>query len=155
GVGLARGYVRRPGLTGEKFIPNPFSRKAGQRLYRTGDVARYLSDGNIEFVGRADDQVKLRGYRIELGEIQATLCQHPSVKQSVVVVREDERGDKRLIGYVVGEEGATESLLKRHVRERLPEYMVPEAILLLEEIPLTATGKIDRKRLPIVKNGSR
>ena len=109
---------------------------------------RYLPDGKIEFVGRADDQVKVRGYRIELGEIEAVLNEHRSVRQSVVVAREDERGGKRLVGYVVGEEGVTAAELKS-IRERLPEYMVPEAIVILEEMPITANGKIDRKRLPV------
>ena len=151
GEGVARGYWGRPELTAERFIPNLFSREGGERLYRTGDVGRYLPDGKIEFVGRADEQVKVRGYRIELGEIEAVLNEHRSVRQSVVVAREDERGGKRLVGYVVGEEGVTAAELKRHVRERLPEYMVPEAIVVLEEMPLTANGKIDRKRLPAVE----
>jgi amino acid adenylation domain-containing protein len=155
GAGLGRGYVRAPELTGEKFIPNRFGKYVGERVYRTGDVGRYLSNGNIEFVGRRDDQVKVRGYRIELGEIQAVLEEHRSVRQSVVVVSEDERGGKRLLGYVVVEEGTTAAELKRHVRERLPEYMAPDAILLLEEMPLTANGKIDRKRLPSLKDAGR
>jgi len=148
GAGLARGYVRSPELTGEKFIPNRFGVKGGARLYRTGDVGRYFSDGNFEFAGRADDQVKVRGYRIELGEIEAVLNEHRGVRRSVVAAREDERGDKRLLGYVTADEGATPTELKKYVRERLPEYMVPEAILILEEMPLTANGKIDRKKLP-------
>ena len=152
GIGLARGYIRRPELTGEKFIPHRFSREAGERMYRTGDLGRYLSDGNIEFIGRADEQVKIRGYRIELGEIEAVLNEYPLVRRSVVVAREDEAGGKRLIGYVVGEVSATAAELNRHVRERLPEYMVPRAILILEEMPVTASGKIDRKRLPSVKD---
>jgi amino acid adenylation domain-containing protein len=151
GDGVARGYVRRQELTAERFVPNRYGKRVGERLYRTGDVGRYLSDGNIEYLGRADDQVKVRGYRIELGEIQAALEEHGSVKQSVVVAREDERGRKRLLGYVVGEEGTTAAELKIHLRERLPEYMVPEAILMLEEMPLTMNGKIDRRRLPIVE----
>src|SRR5262249_11333843 len=133
GGGVARGYWGRPELTAERFIPNLLGTEGGDRLYRTGDVARYLSDGKIEFIGRADDQVKVRGYRIELGEIKAVLDEHRSVKQSVVVVSEDERGGKRLLGYVVGEEETTAAELKRYVRERLPEYMVPESILVLEE----------------------
>jgi amino acid adenylation domain-containing protein len=157
GEGVARGYLGRPEFTAERFIPNPLSLEGGARFYRTGDVARYLSDGMIEFIGRADDQVKVRGYRIELGEIQAALNEHRSVRQSVVVVSEDHRGDKRLIGYVVSAEGeiVTAAELKKHVRERLPEYMAPEAILLLEELPLTANGKIDRKRLPLMGEGGR
>jgi amino acid adenylation domain-containing protein len=153
GVGLARGYLGSPELTGEKFIPNRFGEN-GERLYRTGDVGRYLSDGNIEYVGRTDNQVKLRGYRIELGEIEAALNEHRSVKQSVVVASKDERGRKRLQGYVVAE-GVTSTELKKHIRERLPEYMVPETIGVLEEMPVTANGKIDRKRLPVLKGVGR
>jgi amino acid adenylation domain-containing protein len=147
GKGVARGYIGSPELTGEKFIPNGFGVKGGERWYRTGDLGKYREDGNIEFLGRADDQVKIRGYRIELGEIEAVLNEHRSVKQSVVIAREGETGDRRLIGYVVGETEATSAELKRYVRERLPEYMVPESIVLLDTIPLTANGKIDRKRL--------
>src|SRR5262249_32266326 len=151
GEGLARGYVGRPEQTAERFVPNPVSgSEGGERLYRTGDVGRYLANGEIEFIGRADDQVKVRGYRIELGEIEAVLNEHSAVRQSVVVASEDERGGKRIVGYVVGEEEATAAELKRHLRERLPEYMVPEAILQLPEMPLTASKKIDRKRLPPV-----
>jgi acyl carrier protein len=155
GAGLARGYWGRPTLTAERFIPNIFSREGGERLYRTGDLCRYFPDGNIEFVGRTDEQVKVRGYRIELGEIEAVLKEHRGVKQSVVVASDDEKGAKRLLGYVVGEEGTTPAELKRHVREILPEYMVPEAILILEEMPVTVSGKIDRKRLPLVKDSGR
>src|SRR5262249_12545267 len=121
----------------------------GARLYRTGDVGRYLEDGKIEFLGRVDEQVKVRGYRIELGEIEAKLNEHRSVIQSVVVASEDERGSKRLVSYVVGEDLATAAELKRHLRERLPEYMVPESILILDEMPIAANGKIDKKRLPM------
>jgi amino acid adenylation domain-containing protein len=155
GRGVARGYWGRPGLTAERFIPNLFGSAGGDRLYRTGDVCRYLTNGKIEFIGRADDQVKVRGYRVELGEIRAVLDEHQWVKQSVVVAHEDERGVKRLIGYVVGEKEATAAELKRYVRERLPEYMVPEAILILDELPITANGKIDRKRLPSAKDADR
>src|SRR6266508_1164454 len=155
GAGVARGYVSRAELTGEKFVPNRFGRNGGERVYRTGDLGRYLPDGKIEFIGRGDHQVKVRGYRIELGEIEAVLNEHRSVKQSVVVAREDENGGKRLLGYVVGEGGVTAAELKSYVRERLPEYMVPEAIMILEEMPLTANGKVDRKRLPEVKDGGR
>jgi amino acid adenylation domain-containing protein len=114
GAGVTRGYLGRPEINAEKFVPHPFSEEAGARLYRTGDMARYLMDGNIEFAGRIDEQVKIRGYRIELGEIQAVLNAHRSVRQSVVMASEGARGDKRLLGYVVGEEGATSSELKRH-----------------------------------------
>ena len=154
GGGVARGYWGRPEQTAERFIPNLLGAKSGERLYRTGDVCRYLPDGKVEFVGRVDDQVKIRGYRIELGEIEAVLGEHRTVKQSVVVASEDERGDRRLIGYVVGEE-ADAAELKKYVRERLPEYMVPEAIVALEEIPITANGKVDRKRLPGVEGAGR
>jgi len=150
GGGVARGYLGRPDLTAERFIPDLFSPEGGERLYRTGDVARYLTDGNVEFIGRADAQVKIRGYRIELGEIESVLNEHRSVTQSLVIASEDQRGGKRLLGYVVAGEGVTATELKRHVRERLPEYMVPEAILALERMPMTANGKIDLKRLPLV-----
>jgi thioesterase domain-containing protein/acyl carrier protein len=117
-------------------------------MYRTGDVGRYRSDGNIEFIGRMDEQVKVRGYRIELGEIQAALDEHRAVRQSVLMASEGEGSGKRLVGYVVGEEGVTGAELRKYLRERLPEYMVPEVILVLEEMPVTANGKIDRKKLP-------
>ncbi|MBO0782795.1 MAG: amino acid adenylation domain-containing protein, partial [Ktedonobacteraceae bacterium] len=148
GAGVTRGYVGRPEQTAERFIPNGFD--GGGRLYRTGDIARYLADGRIDYLGRADEQVKLRGYRIELGEIEAVLKEHGSVRQSVVVMREEEEGDRGLLGYVVGEGGVTGAELKKYLRERLPEYMVPEAILVLEEMPVTANGKIDRKKLSMV-----
>src|SRR5262249_47958323 len=151
GGGVTRGYWGRPELTAARFVPNPLGPEEGDRLYRTGDICRYLPDGKVDFLGRADNQIKLRGYRIELGEIEAVLDQHRLVKQSVVVASEDERGEKRLIGYVVGEEGLRSGELKRYVRERLPEYMVPEAILALEEIPITSNGKVDRKKLPALE----
>ena len=154
GTGVARGYLNRAELTAERFIPDAYGEDPGARMYRTGDLGKCDAEGKIEYLGRGDEQVKIRGYRIELGEIEAALNEHRSVKQSVVVVREDERGDKRLIGYVVGE-GANAAELKRHVRERLPEYMAPELIMVLEEIPTTANGKIDRKRLPTVEGAGR
>jgi amino acid adenylation domain-containing protein len=154
GAGLARGYLGKPELTAETFIPHFFSCESNGRLYRTGDIGRYLPDGNIDFVGRVDHQVKLRGYRIELGEIEAVLNEHPSVRQSVVIAREDERGSARLYGYVVGEGETMVAELKTQVRERLPRYMVPESIQVLEEMPLTVNGKIDRKRLPILEGGA-
>jgi amino acid adenylation domain-containing protein len=149
GVGLARGYCGRPDFTAERYIPHLFSQEEGARLYRTGDECRYLPNGALEFIGRRDEQVKVRGYRIELGEIEAVLNEHASVRQSVVVASEDERGGKRLLGFVVGESVATSAELKNYVRERLPEYMIPETILRLATMPLTANGKIDRKRLPM------
>jgi amino acid adenylation domain-containing protein len=152
GAGLARGYLGNPGLTAERFIPNQFSGKCGEKLYRTGDVGRHQTGGNIEFVGRTDGQVKLRGYRIELGEIEAALKEHGSVRESAVITREDEKGDRRLVGYVVGERGVAAAELKRHLRERLPDYMIPEAVLVLESMPVTTSGKIDRKRLPALSD---
>jgi amino acid adenylation domain-containing protein len=147
GDGLARSYLRRPELTAERFIPHPFAQD-GARLYRTGDLARNLPDGNIEFLGRIDQQVKLRGFRIELGEIESALSSHPELRESVVVLSEDEI-DKRLIGYVVAKENAavTATELRGYLKERLPEYMVPAAFVFLEKLPLTANGKVDRRAL--------
>jgi len=155
GEGVARSYLARPDLTAERFVPNQYSREGGERLYRTGDLVRYLTNGEIEFIGRVDDQVKVRGYRIELGEIQAMLGEHRSVRQSVVIASEDERGGKRLLGYVVAEDGVTAAALKRYLKERLPDYMVPGTIMILETMPLTSNGKIDRKRLPSVNDAGR
>jgi amino acid adenylation domain-containing protein len=151
GEGLARGYWHRPEQTAERFIPHPFSREGGARLYRTGDVVRHLPDGNIEFIGRRDAQVKLRGFRIELGEIESVLGAHPSVREVVVIAREDVVGDRRLVAYVVGDEAQQAvdgSVLRAYLKERLPDYMVPSAFVTLEEIPLTPNGKVDRKALP-------
>jgi thioesterase domain-containing protein/acyl carrier protein len=150
GVALARGYLNRQELTAGKFIPDPFSGEAGARLYKTGDLARYLPDGNIEFLGRADHQVKIRGYRIELGEIEAVMAQHAKVREVAVTVREDVPGDKRLVTYVVTEDRAAleVSELQSYLRERMPAYMVPSAIVLMEELPLTPSGKVNRKGLP-------
>ncbi|MEI2582759.1 non-ribosomal peptide synthetase [Scytonema sp. PRP1] len=150
GLGLARGYLNRPELTDEKFIPDPFRAKEGARVYKTGDLARFLKDGSIEFIGRSDYQVKIRGFRIELGEIEAVLSQHPSVLQTVVVAREDASGEKRLVAYVVSNEGPALSVsdLRQFLREKLPEYMVPFAFVLLEALPLTPSGKVNRSVLP-------
>ncbi|HWS86561.1 MAG TPA: amino acid adenylation domain-containing protein [Pyrinomonadaceae bacterium] len=149
GAGLARGYLSRAELTAEKFIPHPFSTEAGARLYRTGDLVRYLSDGRIEFLGRIDQQVKVRGYRIELGEIEAALLRHEAVREAVVIARAEE-GGARLVGYVVAEDGRTASAaeLRGFLSERLPDYMVPSALVQLPELPLTPNGKVDRKALP-------
>ena len=150
GEGLARGYLNRPELTAEKFIPDPFSSEQGARLYKTGDLSRYLPSGEIEFIGRIDHQVKIRGYRIELGEIEVILSGHETVNESVVIAREDLPGDKRLVGYVVGEPGQTVSIseLRTYLQEKLPDYMVPAAFVRLEKLPLTRNGKVDRKALP-------
>ncbi|HEY0737521.1 MAG TPA: amino acid adenylation domain-containing protein [Herpetosiphonaceae bacterium] len=184
GDGLARGYLDRPALTAEKFVPYPLSATPGARLYATGDLARYLPDGNLEFLGRIDTQVKLRGYRIELGEIQAVLSQHPAVHETIVVARADRVGEKRLVAYVVGEnlesrtqnqtenreqrtkeqstttplllpqrekgvgdEGLATSL-RAFLRQRLPEYMIPGAFVMLDAFPLNASGKFDLRALP-------
>ncbi len=153
GHGLARGYLNRPELTAQQFIPNPFSQQPGTRLYKTGDLARYLPDGNIEFIGRTDHQVKVRGFRIELGEIEVTLGQYDGVAEAVVVARQDETGagsSQHLIAYVVPDQESVISPgeLRRFVREKLPDYMVPSAFVSLEKLPLTPNGKIDRAALP-------
>jgi len=150
GEGLARGYLNGADITAERFIPHLYSTKAGARLYRTGDLVRYLSDGNIEFVGRADTQVKVRGFRIELGEIESALGRHAGVLEAIVLVREDERGDKRLVAYLVceGENAPPVTELREHLRERLPEYMIPFAFVMLDAMPLTPNGKADRRALP-------
>src|SRR4028119_2501746 len=150
GAGLARGYLNQPELTAYRFILNPFTNEPGDRLYKTGDLARYLSDGNIEFLGRLDDQIKIRGFRIELGEIEAVLGQHPAVQEAVVVVREDVPGNKRLVAYVVVNQLAAPTIphLQQFLKQKLPEYMVPSAFVLLSALPLTPNGKIDRRALP-------
>jgi amino acid adenylation domain-containing protein len=170
GDGLARGYLNRPELTAQKFIPHPFSATPDERLYRTGDLVRYTSDGDIEYLGRIDHQVKLRGFRVELGEIESVLAQHPAVREAVALIAEaascrpaadHEAGpnvggwtagsrlrDKRLVAYVICGEDVADSELRGHVRERLPEYMVPAAFVRLDAFPLTANGKLDRRALP-------
>ncbi|MFM7883252.1 MAG: amino acid adenylation domain-containing protein, partial [Microcystis panniformis] len=150
GKGLARCYLNQPELTAEKFISNPFSNEPNAKLYKTGDLARYLPDGNIDFLGRGDNQVKLRGFRIELGEIEATLGTYPPVKQAVVKVWEDSYRNKRLVAYLVAENDPinTEDL-RRFLGQKLPEYMIPALFVSLEALPLTPNGKIDRSRLPI------
>ena len=150
GPAVARGYLRRPALTAERFVPDPFSKEKGARLYRTGDLARYLTDGNLEFLGRVDQQVKVRGFRIELDEIREMLNRHPGVSKSTVIAREDEPGNKRLVGYVVAASGIElrPNSLRDYLRGELPEYMVPAAIVMLPDLPLNEHGKLDYQSLP-------
>lgn len=157
GEGLAREYLNRTELTAKKFITHPFSNKSKIRLYKTGDLARYLPDGNIEFLGRIDNQVKIRGFRIELSEIEAVLSQHPAVKETIVIAGEDVPDDKYLVAYIVPKQEqipmedvqSFASLLRQFLKEKLPEYMVPRAYMVLKSLPLTANGKVDRHALPI------
>jgi len=146
---LARGYLNQPELTAQRFVPNPFSREPGARLYKTGDLARFLPDGAVEFIGRRDYQVKLRGFRIELGEIEAALRDHPSVRDAVVVALEEVSGGKRLIAYVITKPQALPvEKLRSHLGSRLPDYMLPELFIKLPALPVSANGKIDRSKLP-------
>ncbi|MGZ0199996.1 amino acid adenylation domain-containing protein [Streptomyces sp. RM1] len=150
GAGVARGYLGRPALTAEKFVPHPFAQVPGGRLYRTGDLARFRPDGSLEFLGRGDGQVKIRGYRVELGEIEAALLRAPGVQETVVLAREDAPGDRRLVAYVVPAPGAApvQADLVEHLRTLLPAYMVPQVFLTLDALPLAVSGKVDRAALP-------
>lgn len=150
GDGVTRGYVNAPSLTAERFLPDPFASTAGSRLYASGDVSRYWSDGKLEILARADQQVKLRGYRIELGEVETAIERHPLVRQAVVLVQDDPNGEKRLIAYVVNEPGSSVNAkqIGEFLREQVPEYMIPSALMTLEAMPLTHNGKIHRKALP-------
>jgi amino acid adenylation domain-containing protein len=150
GAGIARGYLNRPELTAQRFSDDPFAPSAGARMYRTGDRARHRPNGDISFLGRADDQVKIRGFRVELGEVEATLSRHPSVAEAVVVLAEDRPGDSRLVAYVVPRDGAHvgETDLLSHVRGLIPDYMVPQCVIQLDDVPLTPSGKLDRRALP-------
>ncbi|KYC36593.1 non-ribosomal peptide synthetase [Scytonema hofmannii PCC 7110] len=151
GDGLARGYLNRPELTAEKFIPNPFNNKSASRLYKTGDLARYLPNGEIEYIGRIDHQVKVRGFRIELGEIEALISQHPAVRETVVDVREDSASSQRLVAYAVlhTEQTLTITELRVFLESKLPNYMIPTAFVVLDKLPLTPNGKVNRKVLPV------
>ena len=157
GVGLARGYLGRPELTAEKFIPHPFSSGPGARLYKSGDLVRYLPEGNIEFLGRMDQQVKIRGFRIELGEVEALLSQHPAVREAVVVSQDDSMGEKRLVAYAVirPEAALTPPELRTFLRKKLPEHMLPAAFVILDKLPLTPNGKVDRRALPAPDKATR
>jgi amino acid adenylation domain-containing protein len=153
GAGVARGYLNRPDLTAAKFIPHPFSDRPGERLYKTGDLARYRPDGTLEYLGRIDDQVKIRGFRIELGEIETALTQHPQIREAVVMMREDQPGNQRLVAYLVPIPfqtlDLTPSHMRRYVQATLPAYMVPAAFVILDALPLTPNGKVDRRTLPL------
>jgi amino acid adenylation domain-containing protein/non-ribosomal peptide synthase protein (TIGR01720 family) len=157
GAGVSRGYLRRPELTAERFFPDTLGTRPGARLYKTGDLARYLPNGDVEYLGRIDHQVKIRGFRIELGEIEAVLEQHAAVREAIVLAREDGPGEKRLVGYLVCAEGQgpTVGELRAFLKEKLPEYMVPAAFVLLDKLPLTSNGKVDRKALPAPEAGER
>jgi acyl carrier protein len=151
GVQVGRGYHKRPELTAEKFIPDPFSDDPEGRLYKTGDLCRWLPDGVVEYLGRMDFQVKIRGFRIELGEVEDTLRQHPAVHEAVVTAREDKPGYKQLVAYVVlaGEPARTTAELRDYLRQKLPDHMVPVAWVTMSALPLTPNGKVDRKALPL------
>ena len=156
GVGIARGYLNRPALTAEKFIPDPFSEEPGARLYKSGDLARLLPDGNIEFLGRVDHQLKIRGFRVEPGEVEAAIEKHPAIRQAVVIAKENVTSDRQLVAYVVclPEQTFTVSEMNHFLREFLPEYMIPSAFVELNELPLSPNGKVDRQSLP-TPEGSR
>jgi acyl-coenzyme A synthetase/AMP-(fatty) acid ligase len=145
GDGVARGYFNNEALTNEKFIANPFSKQTEERMYGTGDLVKWLADGNMEFIGRVDDQVKIRGYRVELGEIESILQQSEGVSQAVVLAREDKQGNKQLVAYIVPEYDYDKDAINKYLQESLPDYMIPAVLIELESLPLTANGKVDRK----------
>jgi hypothetical protein len=159
GAGVARGYVRKPELTAEKFVPNPYGERPGERLYRSGDRVKWLANGNLQFLGRIDDQVKIRGYRIDPGEITARLLEHPGIAEAAVIVRDDLAAEKTLVAYYTAAENSTMQLardhkgnvgpnqLRAHMTARLPGFMVPAAYVRLDSLPLTPSGKLDRKAL--------
>jgi acyl-coenzyme A synthetase/AMP-(fatty) acid ligase len=163
GIGVGKGYFRRPDLTAERFLDDPFWGVSGARMYRTGDLARWMEDGNLELLGRVDNQVKIRGYRIELGEIEARLLAHPAVREGVVVARADASGEKRLVAYFVAREASEMAEprfahllaadLRKSIAGELPHYMVPQLYVRIDELPLSPNGKVDRKRLPEPDHG--
>ena len=149
GDGVARGYLNQPELTAERFVRNPFSDDPNAKLYKTGDLARYREDGVIEFLGRIDNQVKISGYRIELGEIEAALIGHPDVKNAAVIARQDGPGQKKLLAYVVPQNGTYSAAeLRAYLEQKLPPYMLPSALMSLDVLPLSPNGKLDRGALP-------
>ncbi|HET6233025.1 MAG TPA: amino acid adenylation domain-containing protein, partial [Longimicrobiaceae bacterium] len=157
GSGLSRGYLNRPALTAERYVPNPFSSQPGARMYRVGDLVRYLPDGTIEYLGRLDHQVKIRGFRIETGEIEAVLAAHPSIESAAVIAREDVPGDRRLAAYLVAEAGREVppvADLRAYLKAHVPEYMVPSAFVTLDALPLSPNGKVDRRALPVPEAAS-
>jgi acyl-coenzyme A synthetase/AMP-(fatty) acid ligase len=151
GAGVTRGYINQPEVTSARFIPNPFSQQAGARLYRSGDLARYLPSGDIEYWGRIDHQVKIRGFRIELGEIKTRLLQHSEIREAVVVVREDQLENKRIVAYLIVADSAALLIpdLRTYLGKWLPSYMIPSAFVMLSSLPLTSNGKIDFEKLPV------
>src|ERR1019366_2505417 len=160
GKSVAQGYLGRPDLTAERFVPDPFSSEPGAMLYKTGDIVRFLPDGALEFLGRRDHQVKIRGYRIELGEIEAQILAYPGVHDAVVVVNENLSGEKRLIAYVVAQKGVTlaKEKIRAALKEVLPDYMQPSSFSLIDELPVTSNGKVDRQALaqrrPIIQSAA-
>ena len=154
GVQVGRGYLNRPELTAERFIADPFSNDPEARLYKTGDLVRWREDGSIEYLGRNDFQVKIRGFRIELGEIEARLAEHPALRETAVLAREDGPGGKQLVAYYTGDADVTVDSLRAHLAETLPDYMVPAAFVHLEALPLSPNGKLDRKALPAPDAGA-
>jgi aryl carrier-like protein len=150
GAGVARGYLNRPDLTAERFVPDPFAGHASARMYKSGDLARFMKNGELEYLGRGDTQVKIHGFRIELGEIEAALTQHPDVHQSSVTARKDGPGEKKLVGYVVAKSGKNPSgaELREFLQAKLPAHMIPYAYVVMESLPLTVNGKVDRDKLP-------
>ena len=155
--GLPRGYLGRPDLTAERFVPDPFEGQATARMYKSGDLARFLKNGELEYLGRGDTQVKIHGFRVELGEIEAALAQHPRVHQASVTARKEGAGEKKLVAYFVAESGNSPSerlKLREFLQEKLPAHMIPYAYVLMESLPLTVNGKVDRDKLPAPNLGT-